>query len=517
MSELVAKIDNPAAVEKAPKSDPFADPLKSIKDFEGLSHNFKRRKIAKGVGIEDTGSKQKYLEDSTTNGYGLFDVVTPPYNLVELASLYDNSSANHAAVNAKVANIVGLGYDFEITDAVRQRLEEMDGDQLIRAQRKVDKVKSEVKQWLFTLNDEDTFIHTLEKMYTDVETTGNGYLEIGRTVTGEIGYIGHIPSITMRVRRSRDGFVQLVMNKVTYFKNFRGENHNPLTSDPRPNEIIHIKKYSPRNTYYGVPDAVAAAIPIVGNELAGKYNVDYFENKAVPRYIITVKGASLSPESEEKLFRFLQTGLRGQNHRTLLVPLPGDTPESKVEFEMKAIENQILDASFLDYRKENTNETLMSHGVPRSRVGGASDQVLAAALSADRTFKEAVARPAQDRLEKVINRVIREKTDILAFQFKELSLTDEIAQSQIDERYIRNNVITPNEIRPRLGLPTRDDAQDFVNPTAKQQLKADQQKAEATAQAAATRQRDQQRTANNSDSPSTVSGRNAKGEGRKQP
>ena len=41
--------------------------------------------------------------------YGLYDVVVPPYNLDELAWFYENSFANHAAINAKVSNIVGLG------------------------------------------------------------------------------------------------------------------------------------------------------------------------------------------------------------------------------------------------------------------------------------------------------------------------------------------------------------------------------------------------------------------------
>jgi capsid portal protein len=53
------------------------------------------------------------------------------------------------------------------------------------------------------------------KFYTDVQATGNGYLEIGRKVTGEIGYIGHIPSATIRVRRLRDGFVQIVQDTVS--------------------------------------------------------------------------------------------------------------------------------------------------------------------------------------------------------------------------------------------------------------------------------------------------------------
>ena len=65
-------------------------------------------------------------------------------------------------------------------------------------------------QWLESLNNDDSFTTTMTKVYTDMQAIGNGYLEIGRTTRGEIGYIGHIPATTMRVRRLRDGYVQII-------------------------------------------------------------------------------------------------------------------------------------------------------------------------------------------------------------------------------------------------------------------------------------------------------------------
>ncbi len=104
---------------------------------------------------------------------------------------------------------------------------------------------------------------------------------------------------TVRVRRLRDGFVQIIGQKVVYFRNFAAKNPNPMGTDPRPNEIIHLKEYSPLNTFYGIPDIIAAMPSLVGDQLASQYNIDYFENKAVPRYVITVKGAKLSADAEE--------------------------------------------------------------------------------------------------------------------------------------------------------------------------------------------------------------------------
>jgi HK97 family phage portal protein len=311
----------------------------------------------------------------------------------------------------------------------------------------------------------------------------------------------------MRVRRLRDGFVQLLYGKAVYFSNF-GDNEveNPIAGqEDRPNEIIHLKKYTPMNNYYGIPDIIAAQVALAGNELSGRYNLDYFENKAVPRYIITVKGAKLSPESERKLLEFFQVGLKGKNHRSLYIPLPGDTPDSKTEFKMEPVEANPQESSFNIYRKSNRDEILLAHRVPINKIGTPEGVNLAVARDADKTFKEQVCRPAQMILEKKVNKIFEEKTDALSLKFNELTLTDEDTQSKIDERYLRMQVITPNEVRIRKGMIPLDGGDDVID------LKG-QAASEQLAQAGNTRQREQNRQATAPDN--SGEGRNAKGDGR---
>jgi len=505
--------------------DEFKKPTEELLKYRGIGQNFKRnikRKLEKagqvgpspkfipptnGIGGDDAESKQLI---PLQFGYGLFDVIEPPYNPVSLAKIYEVSSTNYAAINAKVANIVGLGYSLEYTLPVKQKLESMgDQEKVAKVRRKLEGAKEEVLEWLDSRNDDDTFTATLTKVYLDLESTGNGYIEIGRKTTGEIGYIGHIPAATMRVRRLRDGFVQLVGGKFAFFKNFHDEEDipAPIGADPRPNEIIHIYNYTPTNTYYGIPAIVTAQNAMAGNEYAAKYNLEYFENKATPRYIFWVKGAKLSRDAEAKLFEFFQNNLRGQSHRTLVVPLPGDEAGSKVEVKMEAVEDKVQEGSFDKYRKSNREEILMAHRVPQSKIGSAEGISLAAAKDADKTFKEQVTRPAQDVLQKKISGIIAEKTDLFRLVFNELTLTDEDTQSKIDERYLRMQVLLPNEVRTRLGLPPIPSGDTPVKLTG-------QQAADQTAQATGNRQRDQQRQANAGDG--ETGQRNPQGEGRQQ-
>ena len=521
-SFLQEEIVDPSAEFKA--MDMFNKDWEEVRKYSGIEQNFKRRAdrliekqqmtdaymdSANAVQSGKDGAKSKAINPGVVyrNAYGLFDVITPPYNLNELANYYDTSFANHAAIDAKVENTVGLGYDFAVSKNTLMKLEDVsDKDKLDKARKKIERLKIQLRDWLESLNDDESFTSVLEKVMTDVNATGNGYIEIGRTIKGEIGYVGHIPSTTMRVRRLHDGFVQMIGNKVTYFRNFGANNKNPITADPRPNEIIHVKEYSPLNTFYGVPDVIAAMPALIGDSLAAQYNIDYFQNKAVPRYVVTLKGAQLSADAEDKLFRFLQTGLKGQNHRTLYIPLPGDSDTNKVEFRMDPIEAGVQEASFNDYRIRNRDDILIAHQVPLSKIGGGDASAIAAAIAQDRTFKEQVTRPEQTKLEKILNKIIREKTDILEIKFNELTLTDEVAQSQIDERYVRNKVVTPNEIRERLGLPQVEGGDKMVEQTPRQA-------ADAKANTQQNRARDAERVANQSDGEATTTGRNPKGEG----
>jgi PBSX family phage portal protein len=450
-------------------SDPFAKPLEKVKEYSGINATTKRRitrNLQKSVGIvgdekplaEGRGdSRSKSLIDKYASGYGAFDVVEPDYNLDYLAKLYEISPAHKSAVDAKITNIVGLGYHFTESLSTKEKLTDIENEQdLNRIRLRINRSKRNLDAWLESLNNEETFIETLRKFLVDYETIGNGYLEVGRTTSGEIGYVGHIPATTVRRRIHKDGYVQIVAGRTTFFRNFQDlDMKNPIGDDTRPNELIHIAKYTPTNSYYGVPDVISARNAIAGEEFASRFNLDYFEHKAVPRYIIVVKNAKLSGESEKKLVNFLQTGLKGQHHRTIYVPLPADSEGKQVEFKLEPVEASITDASFTKYKTLNRDEILMSHRVPLAQVGQMTGGI-GAARDGSRMFKEQVCRPIQDIIEKRLAPMFKEKTNAFNFVLNELTLTDEETSSRINERYLRWDVVTPNEVRDDMGLNARD-------------------------------------------------------------
>ena len=497
------------SVIKSDDGDDFNKKAETLKGYSGLSASFKRKtayqltKFRRGA----DGAESKQIQDKPfLNGYDTFEVVLPPYNLDYLAKLYELSAPHYSAVNAKVANIVGLGYKFSETTKTKRALEQAAENpaKAKRLRRKLDEHKEDLLEMFESFNEEDTLTETLVKVWRDYETTGNGYIEVGRKKDGTIGYIGHIPAQTMRVRRKRDGFVQISGFEVQFFANFGYKDTRSPLDGGEVNEVIHIKKYSPTSSYYGIPDIIAAKQAVAGNEFAARYNLDFFENMAIPRHVVILKGAKLGTQSETALLTFLETGLKGNNHRSLYIPLPGDTPDNKVEFKIEKIMSDVQDSSFNNYRKANLADILMAHRVPISKVSVAEGASLAVAKDADKTFKEQVCVPEQGIFEKKFNKIVKEITDAFDFKLNEMTLTDEDTQSKIDDRDRKAGVKTANEVRISRNMPTIDGGDELFD--------LNKQGAAARAEATTNRQRNTTRTASGTDS--NGGARNPKGEGR---
>jgi PBSX family phage portal protein len=443
------------------------DPFDSVK-ISTLSPKMKRkaqRLQKKHEGADGTPSK--YIDPERVSGYSLYDIVNPPYDLDTLAGLYDQSSIHYAAINARVMNTVGLGYSFTETLKAKRKIERAQDDpaKLERVRNSMQDLKEGLDELFENLNVEETLIETLVRVWQDVLTVGNGYLEIGRNNSGQIGYIGHVPATLVRVRRKRDGYVQIAKsNKIqaVFFRQFQDkETQDPINNDPKPNELIHFKIYSPNNTYYGVPAAVSAAAAIIGDKFAKEYNIDYFENKAIPRYAIILKGAKLSNKSKMELINYFRNEVKGRNHGTLVIPIPSSIG-SDADIKFEKLEAGVQDASFDKYRKSNRDEILVANRVPAPKVGVYDNANLAVSRDADKSFKMQVIGPDQAVIEKKLNRLIAEFTDMVQIKLNKIDLIDEDIQSRINDRYLRTEVITPNEVRSQIGLPERSEGDDVL-------------------------------------------------------
>lgn len=455
----------PQPVEVPTANDPFMSVSLSKQSKKIKSRYYRLRKKFESV---DGEVGRKYKDPNEIYGYGLFDAVEPPYNLESLATLYEENSTLNAAVNARTMNTVGLGYKWIQSRKAQQKIEKATGkpDSLERIRKELAKEEDKLEDIFESFNQEDAFTEVLIKIWLDVMITGNGYMEIGRKRNGTIGYVGHIPSPLIRVRRKRDGFVQLYngTSQATFFRHYGDTTtKDPVGDDPNPNEIIHFKQYSPTNNYYGVPSAISALQAIIGDKFAKDYNIDYFENKAIPRYAVILKGAKISNKSKQEIVNYFRNEVKGKNHGTLIIPLPASFGVGNdVDLKFEKLEDGVQDASFDKYRKANRDEIVIATRVPASKIGITENANLAVSRDADKTFKIQVVGPDQKMVEKRVNRIVKEFSDLLLFEFETLDIIDDDLRSRIYDRYLRLEVMTPNEVRGKLGLPLMEGGDDVL-------------------------------------------------------
>ncbi len=386
---------------------------------------------------EGQGTSQQLSESPWAEAYENGAAVEPPYDLDALAAIYETNATNKSCIDAKVANIVGLGYRF------------------VPVAGQSDKAAPENKALLEYLwsscHPEMTFTEVMRALWTDVESVGNGYMEITRDSRGQIDGFYHVPATTVRVKADHSGFVQIREGRKRHFRKVGGEGMVDPETEEVQNEMLQFKKYTPQSSYYGVPDIVAALSAAAGDRAAREYNIDFFEYNAVPRMAVVIEGGRLTDELMRQIKQYMENELKGKGHKTLVMEVP--SPDTRLRFEKLSMTGS-EDAAFLGYRQANRDEILMVHRVPPSKITIVENANLANSRDQDKTFREQVVRPEQRRIEYRLNTLIREQLGIgdWEFRFREMDLGEEREQADIANIYAEIGAWTVDEIRSKLGM-----------------------------------------------------------------
>jgi len=409
---------------------------------------------AEVLGTEDkkstdaAGRSTQLPEDSFE--YDKTGAQKPPYSLDSLALFLEINTWHYRCVKAKAVTTAGLGFDFVTPEGI---------------EKPDDKNKDKLKTFFNFPNPEMTWGEILENVLTDFEALGNGYFEVVRNRFGQgpPKEIYHVPAVTMRVRKDKKGYIQQRGSKLVYFRNFGSDPKHDDSYDPRDkdkeqdkkrllNEVIHLKNYHPRSSYYGLPDFLPAMRALVGNKKVGDFNINFFDNNAIPQYAIIVKGGELAKGTRKRIEEYFKTHIKGQAHKTLILEVVQQEDE-KVDLEIKPLAVDVKDASFRLFRNDNAEEIRVAHGVPGRLIGLTEKGGLGGAgegTTQQEIFKYHVIEPKQSRLEYRINNfLIRQGFNITDWElkFKEIDVTDESKMAEIVQKLVKLGILTINEGR----------------------------------------------------------------------
>ena len=395
--------------------------------------------------------------------YDEYRCVTPPFDLDLLAGVYNSNIPHKASVDAKAYNTCGLGYEI---------VEEEEEDELDPKEAK------KVKKWLEKMARRGgmTLSELMVACKIDEENVGFGAIEVTRNGKGEPDGLFHVPAATLRRRQPMDGWVQKVEERYTFFLDY------PLTpeeaeqkmkeADLSPeiialdmerwneaNHIIVIGRKVSTSQFYPLPDHIPALGAIVGDEAAERYQQQFFDNNASPRYAVLVNGGLLTKDTRDFLLQYLGDVVKGGSQKVLLL----ETEQGDATITLQPL-NQYdkQDAAFVEYRKSTTGAVIMAHRVSPTKVTIVDNANLANSREQDKTFKEQTVRPSQERWEARLNWLIEEAKYTLVLRFAEMDLGDEQQKAETDKVYF--NAYTNNEVRQLRGLQPFNEENDTEDP-----------------------------------------------------
>jgi len=299
-------------------------------------------------------------------------VILPPFDLLTLAMLPENSSELNQCIETMETNIESTGFRFvsrlrmdDVTKTEDDAAQDTTGQVTPDQQALLDAARDEKVRLanFFTYCTDESFVQFRRRIRRDIETTGNAYFEVIRNSLNEIQGFTHLPSYQMRLGKMEDEpieverkilelqsdgsvkikiqrvmrrfrtFVQsrsihqgrtatsLTGHKVVWFKEFgdprvyskRDGDMKAVKVGDRASEVFHLKLYSPRSPY-GLPRFIGNLLSIFGDRAAEEINWVTFKNNNIPSMVIAVSNGQLTQGTIDRIQSFVESQIQGSDN-----------------------------------------------------------------------------------------------------------------------------------------------------------------------------------------------------------
>jgi PBSX family phage portal protein len=303
-------------------------------------------------------------------------VIIPPFDMLTLAMLPENSSELNQCIETMETNIEATGHRY----VSRLRLDDITKTEDDAAQDTRRALTPEQKELLkaaraekvrlanfFSYCTDESFTQFRRRLRRDLETTGNGYFEVIRNSDGQIQGFTHLPSYQVRLGKVEDDAVEVTRkilelqpdgsvkvktqrvmkrfrtfvqsraislgrstssitgHKVVWFKEYgdprvyskrtgeRAGKETTVRPKDHASEVIHLKLYSPRSPY-GLPRFIGNLLSIFGDRAAEEINWVTFKNNNIPSMVISVSNGQLTQGTIDRISQFVESQIQGSDN-----------------------------------------------------------------------------------------------------------------------------------------------------------------------------------------------------------
>jgi len=294
------------------------------------------------------------------------------------------------------------------------------------------------------------------ELRSDLESTGNGYLEVIKNLKGEVMMLNNVFATDLRlvvldepvqvtrtlsrggaeipvsVRTRERRYVQLINGKKVYFKEFQASRDldrdtgtwapagATLPIEKRASEILHFTLTKEAKTPYGSPRWINQLPSILGSRKAEEFNLEFFDSGGLPPVLVVVQGGYLGDGVKDSLQAHLSGS--GSKHRAAIVEAISssgslDSAGSvKVTLERFGAE-RMQDAMFQQYDKNAEDHVRASFRLPPLFTGRAQDYNFATALTGYMTAEAQVFAPERVEFDERMRWIVK-ALGVKSYEFK---------------------------------------------------------------------------------------------------
>lgn len=405
-------------------------------------------------------TESQQLADPFTNEYVLrsdLQILEPPYDPAWLSGLPEISPTLGPSIQTMKVNVDSWGH---VLDYIG-KAEDEENDKAAQQE------KIKLTSFFKMPNPYESLVTLRLKLRHDMEAVGYGFIEITRSVDGEIAMMFHVPAplvrltalerdpYTVTVSIERDGkmvelpfkrrfrrFVMMRGTRKVFFKEFgdprkilarTGKEVSKTSLGPKGNgdgqanladlatEILYFSAYNGRSEY-GVPKYAGALFSVLGNRKSEELNYRFFKDNGIPPMVVMISGGQLTPTSMEEMKKQFQGGVEVQQKVLVLeaVSTEGSIEDRglvKIEMKPLGLERQ-SDATFQTYDIQNQKKTKGSFRLPSIFLGGDDSYNYATSVTARAMGESQVFRPERVSFDEVINMQILRDMKIKSWQFR---------------------------------------------------------------------------------------------------
>lgn len=338
--------------------------------------------------VEDGGmSLSEFLTKSENRNTSSQDAVKGerpyPFNITAVIKFRTADPHHSTCLETLASALVGMGH---MTDYLRDRRQA----KILGTEPPVPGGEDEISKVDTLLNPlcKSTWQETQNQLAADFADTANAYLEVVRSPSGEIVGLHHIPAKDCRVvieNKNHDQHFIVRGMGTTSSKVFAcfGDKENFIKRASRDNiilsqgqqvdpssvsEVIHIRKPSSKDKYYGFPAWLSCVPCIELVQMIMQHNHDFFLNRGVPEFMALFLGEKLDDKTWKKIEESMLAQIgRGNSRKSIALNIPAGE-NFRVQIEKLAMEGKSED-TFSDRADSLASSIVTAHRVPPLLAG----------------------------------------------------------------------------------------------------------------------------------------------------